>query len=291
VKVLIAHQQDGARRRLREVLERDGCAVVETDDAPEALEACRHAAADVALVDVELCCPERSLLADLKGDPRAYRTAVVLLGPRDLSPGRARDGLEHGADDLLLEPYVPAEVSARVRAAGRTKDLQETLVDQSRRFETLLFEDPLTGVSNRRYLLRQLDRLVANARRHDHALSALMLDIDRFKELNDEHGHSAGDRVLAGVAAAVRGRLRAEDHVGRLGGDEFLALLPDAGADAAATAADGLRRSVAAAGLSATVSIGWATWAGEDAERLLERADAALYAAKAAGRDRACGAR
>jgi diguanylate cyclase (GGDEF)-like protein len=177
-----------------------------------------------------------------------------------------------------------------VRAVGRTRDLQETLVDQSRRFETLLFEDPLTGVSNRRYLLRQLDRLVANARRHGHALSALMLDVDRFKELNDEHGHAAGDRVLAGVAAAVRGRLRAEDHLGRLGGDEFLALLPDAGAQAAATAAEGLRSSVAAAGLSASVSVGWSTWAGEDAERLLERADAALYAAKAAGRDRVRGA-
>ena len=117
-----------------------------------------------------------------------------------------------------------------------------------------------------------------------------MLDVDHFKELNDEHGHAAGDRVLAGVAAAVRRRLRAEDHVGRLGGDEFLALLPDAGDEAAATAAEGLRSSVVAAGLSATISVGWATWAGEDAERLLERADTALYDAKAAGRDRVRGA-
>jgi len=117
-----------------------------------------------------------------------------------------------------------------------------------------------------------------------------VLDVDHFKELNDEHGHAAGDRVLAGVAAAVRRRLRAEDHVGRLGGDEFLALLPDAGDEAAATAAEGLRSSVVTAGLSATISVGWATWAGEDAERLLERADTALYDAKAAGRDRVRGA-
>ena len=128
MKVLIADARRGAcAPRSSSATAR----VVETGDAPEALEACRRAAADVALVDVELCCPERSLLADLKGDPRAYRTAVVLLAPRDLSPGRARDGLEHGAEDILLEPSVPAEVSARVRAVGRTRDLQETLVDQA----------------------------------------------------------------------------------------------------------------------------------------------------------------
>jgi DNA-binding response OmpR family regulator len=145
VKVLIVHPRDGARRRLREVLEGDGCAVVESGDAPGALEACREAPADVALVDVALCCAghdDGSLLAELKGDPLAYRTAVVLLAPRDLAPCDARDGLEHGADDILLEPYVPAEVSARVRAAGRTKDLQETLVGQSRRFEALLSRIP-----------------------------------------------------------------------------------------------------------------------------------------------------
>ena len=103
--------------------------------------------------------------------------------------------------------------------------------------------------------------------------------------------------MLAAVTARLRGSLRAEDQLGRLGGEEFLALLPDAGAPAAAVAAEKLRAEVAGTvvafegrELTVTVSIGWAAWEGEPAEELLRRADDALYAAKGGGRDRVSGA-
>jgi diguanylate cyclase (GGDEF)-like protein len=175
--------------------------------------------------------------------------------------------------------------------------LQEELVVQSERLEAMLFEDPLTKLSNRRFILTQLAAAVSAARRHERALSVAIVDIDHFKYVNDEHGHAAGDRVLAAVANSMRQHLRAEDQLGRLGGEEFLALLPDADAHAAATAAEKLRTAVAALAvhhdggeLAVTISAGWAAWDGESPEELLRRADEALYEAKRGGRDRVEGA-
>ena len=133
---------------------------------------------------------------------------------------------------------------ARVRSAARTKTLQEELVGQSRRLETMLHEDPLTGLFNRRYVLTRLAGLISGARRHGRPLSVAMVDIDHFKLLNDEYGHDAGDAALVAITSALRERLRAEDELGRLGGEEFLALLPDAGRRAAAVVAESLRASV-----------------------------------------------
>jgi two-component system, cell cycle response regulator len=250
------------------------------------------------LVDVELCRDDdEALLAALKGDAEAYRSAVVLLERADLDLDAAVAALRRGVQDFLVEPISDAELVARVEAAGRTKVLQEELVVQSERLEALLFEDSLTGLSNRRFILTQLASAVSAARRHERALSIAMIDIDHFKAVNDAHGHAAGDRVLAAVAASMRENLRAEDQLGRLGGEEFLAVLPDADAPAAATAAEKLRSEVAGLELAhegtilaVTISAGWAAWEGESPDELLRRADEALYEAKARGRDRVAGA-
>ena len=129
---------------------------------------------------------------------------------------------------------------------------------------------------------------VSAARRHERPLTIAIVDIDHFKSVNDTHGHAAGDRVLAAVAGSLREQLRAEDQLGRLGGEEFLVLLPDTDSAAAGHVAEKLRAEVAAAPtpVPVTVSIGVAGWDGETPEDLLHRADEALYAAKQAGRDR-----
>ena len=172
------------------------------DAADAAVERCREQPPDVVLVDVELCRDDgQELLAALKGDPDAYRSAVVLLERPDLDLDAAVAALRGGAQDFLVEPIGDAELVARVDAAGRTKVLQEELVVQSERLEALLFEDPLTGLSNRRFILTQLAGAVSAARRHERPLSIAIVDIDHFKAVNDEHGHAAGDRVLAAVAA------------------------------------------------------------------------------------------
>jgi two-component system, cell cycle response regulator len=298
VQVVLAHADPEVRRRFARVLSHVGHEVQSVEAAEDAVARCRERPPDVVLVDVALCRDsELELLAALKGDPEAYRSAVVLLERHDLDLDTAVSALRRGVQDFLVEPVGDAELVARVEAAGRTKVLQEELVVQSERLEAMLFEDPLTGLSNRRFILTQLAGAVSAARRHERPLTAAVIDIDHFKAVNDEHGHAAGDRVLAAVAGSLRENLRAEDQLGRLGGEEFLALLPDANARAAAVAAEKLRAAVGGLrvvhdgnDLGATVSIGWAAWDGEMAEELIRRADDALYAAKRSGRDRVEGA-
>jgi two-component system cell cycle response regulator len=153
--------------------------------------------------------------------------------------------LRRGVQDFIVEPVSEGELITRVAAAGRTKVLQEELVEQTRRLETLIFEDPLTGLANRRYILTQLGSFVSGARRHGRPLSIAIVDVDRFKDVNDSFGHAAGDAVLVGATGALRSHVRAEDHLGRLGGEEFLAVLPDTDAAAAAAVTERMRAEVA----------------------------------------------
>jgi diguanylate cyclase (GGDEF)-like protein len=145
--------------------------------------------------------------------------------------------------------------------------------------------DPLTGLPNRRMWDEDVARELARARRHGGSLCLVMLDLDRFKAFNDHHGHQAGDRLLAATAAAWRSILRGTDTLARYGGEEFAVLLPHIDAEEAEAVVE---RLLAAVPLGQTASAGIAVWDGaESGERLLARADAALYDAKAAGRARA----
>jgi diguanylate cyclase (GGDEF)-like protein len=294
VNVVVAHTDPGARDALASPLRRGGYDVAEAADFEVALAACQELEPDVALVSECIAGPDGGLLLDeLKADPRVFSTAVVLVAPEELPFEEASRLLERGAEDLLVEPVTAAEVVARVRAAARTRTLQQELVGQSQRLETMLHEDALTGLFNRRYVLTRLGGLISGARRHGRPLSIAMIDVDHFKRVNDDHGHDAGDTMLVEITGTLRDRLRAEDELGRLGGEEFLALLPDSDELAAATVAEDLRGSVeelrARCGrheLRATISVGWATWDGdEDADRLLKRADIALFEAKDSGRN------
>jgi diguanylate cyclase (GGDEF)-like protein len=280
MRVVVAHGRAGERRRFRRVLAEAGHDVAECDCVDSALASCLEWEPDVAVIDEAA---GNGLIERIKGDPNAFRTAVLLVERDEPPVERAAEALQRGIQDILVEPVNEAELITRVEAAGRTKGLQEEIVAQAKRLEALLFEDPLTGLSNRRFILTQLAGLVSGARRHDRPLSVAVIDIDHFKAVNDTKGHAEGDRVLAAVAHTLREHLRAEDQLGRLGGEEFLALLPDTDARAAHKAAEHMRENVAATGV--TISVGWATWCGEEADDLLRRADDALYAAKARGRN------
>jgi two-component system cell cycle response regulator len=294
MRVLIAHEAAAVRAHARGVLEPLGHDVHDCGDAADALAACCAWEPDVALVDAELCRRDGlALLSAIKSDSAAYRTSVVLVLDGEPAIDEAMEDIRRGAHDFIVGPDVGAgELVARVESAGRTKHLQEALLGQAERLEQLVFEDPLTGLLNRRAILAQLGALVSGARRHARDLAVLMLDVDHFKSFNDTHGHPVGDQVLVGVAHCLRDRLRSEDWIGRLGGEEFLVLLPDTGKEEAARVAEDLRRcaectrvETASGPVSVTISIGWATVDVDDAETVVHRADEALYAAKAAGRN------
>ncbi len=283
--MLVAHAQTPNRDRLARLLVAAGHAVRTVAAPVGAFALCRAWAPDVAVVHAD-CCGE--LVSQIKRDPVAYATAIVVIEGPQLESAQALEGMRQGISDYLVEPIADGEVLTRVEAAARMKELQEELVAQGTRLEALLREDALTGLSNRRAILTQLAGMVSAARRHGHPLSIAILDLDHFKRVNDSYGHKAGDDVLVATTRAMSAHLRTEDQLGRLGGEEFLVLLPDTDSTAARHVAEKLRADVAAAPapVPVTVSIGVASWDGEAPEDLLHRADEALYAAKEAGRDR-----
>jgi diguanylate cyclase (GGDEF)-like protein len=153
--------------------------------------------------------------------------------------------------------------------------------------------DALTGVANRGHFLDMTARAIATARRYHRDLSLLMLDVDRFKVINDTYGHAAGDATLATLTGLCQKGLREGDLLGRLGGDEFAVLLPETPAPVAAQVAGRLRDALSASGvdwegrrLTFEISVGVASLAGSDTvDELLARADEALYEAKRQGRN------
>ena len=152
--------------------------------------------------------------------------------------------------------------------------------------------DTLTGLSNRRAMQEALIKTASLSSRHKHPLSALMIDIDHFKGINDVHGHDAGDVAIRGVAQALVGAIRQGDMAGRWGGEEFLVLLPHTNQDAAREVAERIRNRIVgtvhsngSSSAPVTVSVGVASLGRTDTVALLRHADTALYAAKARGRN------
>ena len=183
---------------------------------------------------------------------------------------------------------VVQDVTERRRAEREVLALQEQLREQSLR-------DPLTGLYNRRYLEETLARELLRAERQQRPISLIMGDLDHFKEVNDRHGHPAGDQVLRAFAALLKRNARRSDVNCRFGGEEFLLVLPGMSKGEAAERAGQLCQSIAASpvachgeSIAVTASFGVAAYPGDGqtAEELVAAADAALYAAKAAGRNR-----
>jgi diguanylate cyclase (GGDEF)-like protein len=184
--------------------------------------------------------------------------------------------------------------AARVRDP-RLRAAFQALADRVADTWRLATVDPLTGIANRQTVLDRVDEEQERAARYRHPLSVIMLDLDHFKRLNDSHGHVAGDRVLRRVGALLAANVRATDTAGRIGGEEFLVVLPETDADTAAAVAEKLRRIVAGTPVelgdrevvTVTLSAGVAGGHGEvlKPDVLVRDADAALYSAKALGRD------
>ncbi|NEM04812.1 histidine kinase N-terminal 7TM domain-containing diguanylate cyclase [Geodermatophilus normandii] len=241
-------------------------------------------------------------------------TAVTVLGTTERLDGHRVAEVRPGVwvdvrDSAVADPrgralgriLVVRDVSEQQERQVAVERLNRQLAEQVEEVERLravlaeeAVRDPLTGLHNRRYLDRALDADLAHRPRSGQ-LSLLVVDIDHFKTVNDRFGHAAGDRVLTSVAGTLSAAVRGGDTAARLGGEEFVVVLPGAGREQALVRAEQVRREVAAAQhlldgepVAVTVSVGVAVCPadGTSAAALLEAADRALYTAKATGRDR-----
>jgi len=192
-------------------------------------------------------------------------------------------GLSMGAVDYITKPYSPAIVEARVAT-------HITLKQQSDTLRNLAMRDQLTGLYNRHFLIDVAAKKISQTHRHKQSLCLIMVDIDHFKAVNDEHGHTVGDAVLRDVAGIFLKQCRNEDIIARFGGEEFVFLLDACNRDAGIKKAERIRQTLEASrvqGLAITASFGLAHITnGENFASLLNRADEAAYEAKRKGRNR-----
>jgi diguanylate cyclase (GGDEF)-like protein len=299
MRILIAEDDSTSRRVLEAALTKWGYQVVSTRDGNEAWAALQaEEPPPLAVLDwmmpgiggADIC---RRVRAREEAEDEERYTYLILLTAK----GAKEDivaGLKAGADDYVVKPFDQHEMRVRVRAGQRIVDLHHRLHQAKQKLAVLVRTDPLTGTLNRRGILERLEAELARAAREGTALSLSLLDIDRFKRINDTYDHTAGDSVLRLLVERVTAIIRGYATVGRFGGEEFLLLIPQADAGAANRTAERVRGAVGKppfdvdqTPIHVTVSQGVATWDGRmDLSEFIRQADDALYRAKANGRDR-----
>jgi diguanylate cyclase (GGDEF)-like protein len=247
---------------------------------------------DLILLDLEM--PGKGgmeVMEELKSlDPEGYLPVIVITGH-----GASKlDALKAGARDFVHKPFDIEEILLRIHNTLEIRIAHQRALSTSARLETLALHDPLTGLANRRLLEDRVRMTLKHARRERGQMALLYLDLDGFKAVNDNLGHHAGDVLLQQVAERLQGAVRADDTVARLGGDEFMvALSRVAGAKEAARVADKIIEALAepyeleGAAARVTASIGLALYPehGDNADALMQGADAALYEAKESGKN------
>ena len=297
-RLVLCEHSEAQRSIMRKMIASAGFDVSATSSAFEALGMAERGEVDVVIANVEiqdmsgqeLCWSIKSLNLD--------SDVYVIIASSDRSADHHAASLDAGADDMIRKPFEQSELLARLRVARRTLAL-------TKRLRTLASSDPLTGLSNRRSFERRLTSEISASLTNDLPLSLVLCDADKFKSINDEHGHAAGDACLVRIAEALAGFGRGNGLVARLGGEEFAILAPMDGLDAAGRLAERARRSLetspviyrgaeipltASFGVAEVRQIGARAGAAPEAiaHAFVETADNASYRAKQAGRNRVC---
>jgi two-component system cell cycle response regulator len=236
------------------------------------------------------------LCSQLRSLPEG-RHVPILVVVSDGDKRKLHQALEMGVNDYLTRPVDTNELVARVRTQVRKKRYADRLRHNVQLSLEMAITDQLTGLHNRRYMARHLDNLILQSQRTGKPLAFVIMDIDFFKKVNDNHGHDVGDEVLQEFARRISANVRGCDLACRYGGEEFVVVMPDTDVPLAYSISERLRKSIESTPvaisrgpgkLSVTVSIGIAgcSGAGDSADALLRRADQALYNAKNSGRNR-----
>jgi two-component system cell cycle response regulator len=270
--------------------------VTQINEPGEALAKAANENVDLMIVSLGLGAFDGLRLCSQARSHESTRNLPILLIADREDGQKVLRGLELGVNDYLTRPVDRNELLARARTNVRQKRYMDRLRQTVRRSVEMALYDPLTGLNNRRFMERRLPAMIEAARQRAAPLTMMILDIDHFKRINDTYGHDAGDRVLKGFAAELQQIVRGGDLVCRLGGEEFVVVVPGVDANRGARMAERARRTIenkefpigdAVGSVSITVSIGLADFRGQqDSADLYRRADRALYVSKSAGRNR-----
>jgi diguanylate cyclase (GGDEF)-like protein len=293
IKVLIAEDNAVSAKILQKNILDWGYEVVTAKDGKEAWSALNNEEIKLVVLDwmmpeingIQLCRKIRE--NDHTREEKGY-TYIILLTARDEQKDLIK-GFSAGADDYITKPFQHLELKARLKTGKRIIDLQRQLQEQASR-------DGLTGLWNRKRMFRILDKEINRSQRDNLPLAIIMIDIDRFKAINDTHGHQVGDIVLQKISSILKKSVRNYDEICRYGGDELLIILPNCNFAQAESIAERLRKKVSKHRISSdtvslTISLSLGGVSTENfatdltSEAFIMAADAALLEAKNKGRN------
>jgi len=299
--ILVIEDSDGQRAEVRAALESCGLfdRVLEANDGIQGLKLLLSEEPDLVLCDLEMPRLDGDKLLRMacgSGSDSPMMPFLVLTAVTD--PERRARLLECGASDVITKPFHTADLIARIGLHLKLVRAQQELLEKNADLARLSRTDPLTALPNRRAVDEVLEHEFHRSVRYEAPFAVAMADVDRFKSVNDEHGHAVGDAVLVEVARTMHEIVRESDCGARYGGEEFIAVLGNNGLDGAEIFAERWRQAVESIKVTlangetigTSISIGIAAWtpARGSAREIVERADAALYMAKETGRNRVC---
>ncbi len=295
--VLIIESSELESGKIRDRLLSEGNSVVTIASAKEGLEIGSQDDFDLIVVSLELDDGDGLRLCSQFRSLEKTRQIPILLMIEPEETEQLVKGFELGVTDYLVRPIDGNELKARTRTQICHKHYHDRLRDNYQRSLSLALTDNLTGLYNQRYLSAHLETLIQRSLDKGQSLALLLIDIDFFKKVNDTHGHGVGDEVLRDVATRISRNCREFDLAARMGGEEFVTIMPNSNLAVAEMVAERLRGKIAdipfavsadVGSLEVTVSIGVALTIGDGdtAANLLERADKAMYEAKEGGRNR-----
>lgn len=282
-------------KRLTERLSQDY--VVEGVSVPQgSMNVALHGNFDLIIVSTQLSEMDGLRLAShFKSQEETRSIPILMLVDEDDSRAMLK-GLELGVNDYIIMPVDYNEMAARVKTQIRRKKYQDALKSNYQQTISRAITDSLTGLYNRHYLNAHLDNMVRQALANNKPLSLMIIDVDHFKTVNDTYGHDIGDQVLKHLSESIIRLIRSADLAARLGGEEFVVLMPETSAQQALEAAERIRKAVEATPIPVTHEVGllyktiscgiaFLNEMGDSATALLKRADEALYKAKHSGRN------
>lgn len=284
-----ASEQD---RGLDSLLQQWGYAVIRQQVVEAALRQGEVSRADVILLDMP---PAEGIRTLQQLNALQVSTVPVIFLSASNDEDLVVRALDAGAYDYETKPVFYPLLNARIRAALRLKQNQQSLSDANRNLARLASQDPLTKACNRRCFLERADAEIDRARRYDRPLSVMMLDVDRFKAINDRFGHAMGDHALIELTMVCNNNIRSGDFVARMGGEEFAICCPDASLEGARRMADRICQAIDQHEVryqqqhcSLTVSVGVTSLREQDRnlQEIMDRVDRLLYRAKQQGRNR-----
>jgi diguanylate cyclase (GGDEF)-like protein len=302
-RILIVDDHEDNVELLRARLESWGFETLSAKDGAEALATIESSLPDLVLLDIMMPKIDGIEVARrVKNNPDLPFIPIIMQTALDSTENKV-EGLEAGADDYITKPIDFPELKARVNSMLRIKRLQEEIEERERelmeaneRLRHMSQTDALTGLENRRHIETRLEEMFEHAKRLAEPFSCVMVDLDKFKSVNDEYGHQVGDAVLKQLARILKNEVREIDHAGRYGGEEFILLLTGTVLDAAVTFAERVRKAIEdhtftfeGGTLKRTASFGVAGWPHpkvSTCDGLVKAADDALYVAKETGRNR-----